>query len=98
MIKREVKFIIKVNILLFTNGRFLICTCLATVGGFIGAVGTFIMGRKRKISPFLMIPFVGGGFLIGSQVGMVSGILSGMRTIKKLPDQARLVNLVKDIQ
>lgn len=45
-----------------------------------------------------MIPFVGGGFLIGSQVGMVSGIMSGMKTINKLPDQARLVNLVKDIQ
>ncbi|KAI7896058.1 uncharacterized protein EV154DRAFT_493368 [Mucor mucedo] len=69
-----------------------------TVGGFVGAVGTFLIGRKRKISPFLMLPFVGGGFLIGSQVGMVSGIMSGIRTIKRLPDQARLVNLVKDIQ
>ena len=45
-----------------------------------------------------MIPFVGGGFLLGSQIGMVSGIWSGMRTINKLPDQARLVNLVKEIQ
>lgn len=69
-----------------------------SIGGFVGAVGTFLIGRKRRISPFLKIPLVAGGFLIGSQVGMVSGIMSGMRTINKLPDQARLVNLVREIQ
>lgn len=45
-----------------------------------------------------MVPFTLGGFFLGSQLGMITGIYSGMNTINKLPDQARLVNLVKDIQ
>ncbi|KAI7898034.1 uncharacterized protein BX663DRAFT_273945 [Cokeromyces recurvatus] len=61
-------------------------------------VGTLVFGRRRRISVFLMIPFVSGGFLFGSQLGMLSGIMAGKRTIEKLPDQARLINLVKEIQ
>ncbi|KAI9481429.1 MAG: hypothetical protein EXX96DRAFT_566696 [Benjaminiella poitrasii] len=67
-------------------------------GGFLGSIGIFMLGKRRRLNPFLMIPFVGGGFMLGSQLGMVSGIMAGKRTIEKLPDQTRLINLVKDIQ
>jgi hypothetical protein len=61
-------------------------------------VGSFFIGRKRRFSTLFIVPFTLGGFFLGSQLGMITGIYSGMNTINKLPDQARLVNMVKEIQ
>ena len=56
------------------------------------------IGRRKRFNPIQTLAVAGGGFLIGSQMGLVSGSLAGVNTIKQLPDPQRLVNLVRDVQ
>lgn len=56
------------------------------------------LGIRRRFSPWASFALAGGGFLIGSQMGLVSGALAGVRTIKTLPNSEHLINLVRDVQ
>ncbi|KAG2220217.1 hypothetical protein INT45_002809 [Circinella minor] len=69
-----------------------------SLGGFTGGLVAFFLGRRKRFNPIQTLAVAGGGFLIGSQVGLVSGSLAGVNTIKQLPDPQRLVNLVRDVQ
>lgn len=69
-----------------------------TFGGFIGAATGAFLGIRRRFSPWASFALAGGGFLIGSQMGLVSGALAGVRTIKTLPNSEHLINLVRDVQ
>ncbi|KAI8137608.1 hypothetical protein BJV82DRAFT_335870 [Fennellomyces sp. T-0311] len=69
-----------------------------TLGGFTGGLVAFFLGKRKRFSPFQVFAVGVGGFLIGSQMGLLSGSLAGVKTIKQLPDPQRLVNLVRDVQ
>lgn len=56
------------------------------------------VGVRRRFSPWASFALAGGGFLIGSQMGLVSGALAGVRTIKTLPNSEHLMGLVRDVQ
>ncbi|CAO3675671.1 unnamed protein product [Umbelopsis vinacea] len=69
-----------------------------TFGGFTGAAVGAFLGVRRRFSPWASFALAGGGFLIGSQMGLVSGALAGVRTIKTLPNSEHLMGLVRDVQ
>ncbi|KAI9008786.1 hypothetical protein CLU79DRAFT_723340 [Phycomyces nitens] len=54
--------------------------------------------KRKQLSPLRSIVLVGGGFIIGSQLGFVAGITAGISTINRLPNPERLKNLVIDVQ
>lgn len=84
------------------------------MGGFTGALAAFFIGtliqtanvqelivqvgKRKRFAPLQVFALAGGGFLIGSQMGLISGSLAGVKAIKELPDPQRLVNLVRDVQ
>ncbi|KAI9323699.1 hypothetical protein BX666DRAFT_1889512 [Dichotomocladium elegans] len=69
-----------------------------SLGGFTGSLVAFLLGKRKKFAPMQVFALAAGGFLIGSQMGLISGSLAGVRAIKELPDPQRLVNLVRDVQ
>ncbi|KAI9259689.1 hypothetical protein BDA99DRAFT_561107 [Phascolomyces articulosus] len=69
-----------------------------SLGGLVGGLFAFLLGKRKRFTPMQVFAVAGGGFLIGSQMGLVSGSLAGVNTIKQLPDPQRLVNLVRDVQ
>ncbi|ORY94780.1 hypothetical protein BCR43DRAFT_460580 [Syncephalastrum racemosum] len=70
----------------------------ATFGGFVGTTFALVLGRKKKFPPLPFAAFGVFGFLMGSQVGFVSGAMAGVKTINSLPSSQRLINLIKDAQ
>lgn len=56
------------------------------------------IGRRKKFPPLPFAAFGVFGFLMGSQVGFVSGAMAGVKTINSLPNSQRLINLIKDAQ
>jgi hypothetical protein len=45
-----------------------------------------------------MLAVAGGGFLIGSQMGLISGALAGIKVINTLPNPQRLINVIREVQ
>ncbi|KAI8086150.1 uncharacterized protein BX664DRAFT_335036 [Halteromyces radiatus] len=69
-----------------------------SMGGFVGASTAFLIGKRKKFNPIQLLALAGGGFLMGSQVGLISGALAGVNTIKTLPNPQRLVNVIREVQ
>ncbi|KAI9488236.1 hypothetical protein BDB00DRAFT_877622 [Zychaea mexicana] len=69
-----------------------------SLGGMTGGLVAYFLGKRKQFKPLQVFAVAAGGFLIGSQMGLVSGSLAGVKTIKQLPDPQRLVNLVRDVQ
>ncbi|KAG2213599.1 hypothetical protein INT46_002751 [Mucor plumbeus] len=55
-------------------------------GGLAGATAAFILAKSKKFNPIQLLALTGGGFLMGSQVGLISGALAGVKTINTLPN------------
>ncbi|KAI8099294.1 uncharacterized protein BX664DRAFT_381871 [Halteromyces radiatus] len=70
----------------------------AIIGGLGLSLASFVFGKRRQLNPLPLGLMTGAGMLIGSQIGFASGAMAGVRTIKRLPNPERLVNLVKDVQ
>ncbi|CEG82534.1 hypothetical protein RMATCC62417_16593 [Rhizopus microsporus] len=79
------------------NARGLLKT-YARIGGFMGATAAFLIGKSKKFKPFPLLMVAGGGFFLGSQTGFLTGVLSGINSIKSLPDPQRLINIMKEVQ
>ncbi|KAF7726412.1 hypothetical protein EC973_008746 [Apophysomyces ossiformis] len=69
-----------------------------TWGGITGGSVAFLLGKRKKFTALQTLALAGGGFLLGSQMGMISGAVAGAKTIKSLPNPQRLIELVKDVQ
>ncbi|KAI8344420.1 hypothetical protein BC941DRAFT_408585 [Chlamydoabsidia padenii] len=69
-----------------------------SLGGFTGATAAFLIGKRKKCNPLQLLALAGGGFLIGSQFGLVSGALAGVQTIKTLPNPQRVVSVIREVQ
>lgn len=81
--------------MLLTERLFLL---LAYTGGLVGATTAFLLGKRKKFNPIQILAVTGGGFLIGSQMGLISGALAGVKTINSLPNPQRLINVVREVQ
>lgn len=80
-----------------TMGR-LTCHHVAYTGGLTGAMAAFLLAKSKKFNPIQMLALTGGGFLMGSQMGLISGALAGVKTINTLPNPQRLINVVREVQ
>ncbi|KAI8390189.1 hypothetical protein BD560DRAFT_361915 [Blakeslea trispora] len=67
-------------------------------GGMAGASTAFLIGKRKRFNPFQLLAVVGGGFLMGSQVGLISGALAGVKTINSLPNPQRIINMIREVQ
>lgn len=72
--------------------------CAAYTGGLTGAMAAFLLAKSKKFNPIQMLALTGGGFLMGSQMGLISGALAGVKTINTLPNPQRLINVVREVQ
>ncbi|KAG1048074.1 hypothetical protein G6F43_009514 [Rhizopus delemar] len=68
------------------------------IGGFTGATTAFILGKVKNYKPFQLLLLAGGGFLLGTQTGFVTGALAGVKSINHLPNPQRIINVMKEIQ
>ncbi|CAO3626617.1 unnamed protein product [Cunninghamella blakesleeana] len=68
------------------------------LGGFVGSLSAFLIGKGKKFGPFPLLALAGGGFLMGSQIGLISGAVAGVKTIKELPNPQRLVDVIREVQ
>ncbi|CAG8691115.1 13254_t:CDS:1 [Ambispora leptoticha] len=64
---------------------------------FGGTVG-FLLGKHRRFRPLATIAVGVGGAIIGGQLGLVTGSLSAIRTIHKLPSSEKIFAMMKDMQ
>ncbi|CAO3618531.1 unnamed protein product [Cunninghamella echinulata] len=69
-----------------------------TLGGFVGSTSAFLLGKAKKFGPLPLLALAGGGFLMGSQMGLISGAVAGVKIIKELPNPQRLVNVIREVQ
>lgn len=68
------------------------------IGGFTGATTAFILGKVKNYKPFQLLLLAGGGLLLGTQTGFVTGALAGVKSINNLPNPQRIINVMKEIQ
>ncbi|KAI8875469.1 hypothetical protein K501DRAFT_233638 [Backusella circina FSU 941] len=68
------------------------------IGGFVGATTAFFLAKRKKFNPIQLLAITGGAFLMGSQMGMISGAISGVKEINALPNPQRLINIIRDVQ
>ncbi|KAI8987194.1 hypothetical protein BDB01DRAFT_784984 [Pilobolus umbonatus] len=69
-----------------------------SVGGMVGASVAFFLGKAKKFNPIQILAITGGGFLMGSQMGLISGALSGVKAINSVPNPQRLINIIREVQ
>ncbi|RCH83919.1 hypothetical protein CU098_004290 [Rhizopus stolonifer] len=67
-------------------------------GGMAGATNAFLIGKRKRFNPIQLLAVTGGGFLMGSQMGLISGALAGVKTINSLPNPQRLINVIREVQ
>ncbi|CAG8434966.1 7711_t:CDS:2 [Ambispora gerdemannii] len=67
---------------------------VSAAGGVVG----FLLGKHRRFRPLATIAVGVGGAIIGGQIGLVTGSLSAMNTIRKLPSSEKILALMKDMQ
>ena len=64
----------------------------------MGAATAFLLAKRKKFNPIQMLALTGGGFLMGSQMGLISGALAGVKTIQSSPNPQRLVSVIREVQ
>ncbi|KAI8083910.1 hypothetical protein BDF21DRAFT_360819 [Thamnidium elegans] len=68
-------------------------------GGIVGATTAFLLAKRKKFNnPIQLLAVTGGGFLMGTQMGVISGALAGVKTINSLPNPQRIINVVREVQ
>ncbi|KAI9361503.1 hypothetical protein BD770DRAFT_434457 [Pilaira anomala] len=67
-------------------------------GGIVGATTAFLLAKTKKFNPIQLLALTGGGFLMGTQMGVISGALAGVKTINSLPNPQRIINVVREAQ
>ncbi|CEP11170.1 hypothetical protein [Parasitella parasitica] len=67
-------------------------------GGVTGATAAFLIAKSKRFNPIQLLALTGGGFLMGSQMGLISGALAGVKTINNLPNPQRLINVIREVQ
>ncbi|KAF9129470.1 hypothetical protein BG015_004142 [Linnemannia schmuckeri] len=70
-----------------------------TSGGSVigGAVG-LMLARAKNFKGLQVMAIGMGGFLIGSQIGIIMGAMASVRTIQSIPNFQRVINIVQEVR
>ncbi|KAK3807335.1 MAG: hypothetical protein J3Q66DRAFT_89225 [Benniella sp.] len=69
-----------------------------TGGSVIGGLSALALVRAKNMKGLQGIAITTGGFLIGSQLGLIMGALKGVRTIQSIPNFQRVMNIVQEVR
>jgi hypothetical protein len=57
-----------------------------------------LLARARNFKGLQAMAIATGGFLIGSQLGLVMGAMASVRTIQSIPNFKRVMNIVQEVR
>lgn len=57
-----------------------------------------ILARAKNFKGLQAMAIATGGFLIGSQMGVVMGAMASVRTIQSIPNFKRVLNIVQEVR
>ncbi|GJJ68069.1 hypothetical protein EMPS_00415 [Entomortierella parvispora] len=70
----------------------------ATTGSLLGGAGGVLIARAKNFKGLQAVAIATGGFLIGSQMGVVMGAMASVRTIQSIPNFKRVLNIVQEVR
>jgi len=56
------------------------------------------LARAKNFKGLQAVAIATGGFLIGSQMGVVMGAMASVRTIQSIPNFKRVLNIVQEVR
>jgi len=57
-----------------------------------------VLVRAKNMKGLQGVAIATGGFLIGSQLGLIMGALKSVRTIQSIPNFQRVMNIVQEVR
>ncbi|KAG0362065.1 hypothetical protein BC939DRAFT_441865 [Gamsiella multidivaricata] len=70
----------------------------ATGGSVIGGLGGLALAKAKNFKGLQGMAIATGGFLIGSQLGLVMGAMASVKTIQSIPNFQRILNIVQEVR
>ncbi|KAG0336474.1 hypothetical protein BG000_006554, partial [Podila horticola] len=58
----------------------------------------FPLAKAKNFKGFQALAIATGGFLIGSQIGLIMGAMSSVRTIQSIPNFQRVMHIVQEVR
>ncbi|KAF9286208.1 hypothetical protein BGZ74_001335 [Mortierella antarctica] len=69
-----------------------------TGGSVLGGATGLMLAKAKNFKGFQLVAIATGGFLIGSQVGLIMGAMSSVRTIQSIPNFQRVMHIVQEVR
>ncbi|KAG0272954.1 hypothetical protein BGZ95_011251 [Linnemannia exigua] len=69
-----------------------------TGGSVIGGAAGLALARAKNFKGLQAMAIATGGFLIGSQIGIIMGAMASVRTIQSIPNFQRVINIVQEVR
>ncbi|KAF9549650.1 hypothetical protein EC957_003186 [Mortierella hygrophila] len=69
-----------------------------TGGSVIGGATGLMLARAKNFKGLQAMAIGVGGFLIGSQMGIIMGAMASVRTIQSIPNFQRVINIVQEVR
>ncbi|KAF9205775.1 hypothetical protein BGZ49_003532 [Haplosporangium sp. Z 27] len=69
-----------------------------TGGSVIGGLSGIMLARARNFKGLQAAAIAAGGFFIGSQMGLIMGAMSSVKTIQSIPNFQRVLNIVQEVR
>ncbi|CAO3566317.1 unnamed protein product [Mortierella alpina] len=70
----------------------------ATGGSVAGGLAGLMLARAKNFKGLQGMAIATGGFLIGSQIGLLFGAMSSVKTIQSIPNFQRILNIVQEVR
>ncbi|KAG0290032.1 hypothetical protein BGZ96_006500 [Linnemannia gamsii] len=67
-------------------------------GSVLGGAAALMLARAKNFKGLQVMAIGVGGFLIGSQVGIIMGAMASVRTIQSIPNFQRVINIVQEVR
>ncbi|KAG0301560.1 hypothetical protein BGZ97_002738, partial [Linnemannia gamsii] len=67
-------------------------------GSVIGGAAGLMLARAKNFKGLQAMAIGVGGFLIGSQIGILMGAMASVRTIQSIPNFQRVINIVQEVR
>ncbi|KAF9124686.1 hypothetical protein BGW39_007973 [Mortierella sp. 14UC] len=69
-----------------------------TGGSVVGGATGLMLARAKNFKGLQAMAIATGGFLIGSQIGIIMGAMASVRTIQSIPNFQRVINIVQEVR
>ncbi|KAF9910037.1 hypothetical protein EC991_007368 [Linnemannia zychae] len=69
-----------------------------TGGSVVGGAAGLMLARAKNFKGLQAMAIATGGFLIGSQIGIIMGAMASVRTIQSIPNFQRVINIVQEVR